>query len=147
MSEPQFVVSRELRRSGADGSVRPNVEICVEIDDRLRQILMANFAHEVLMQKPTMCGSMPLSMHRDRSGLPVNTHLMEFLKGGDTIVITVETLIKGYNFRARSIWDAIAFEEFAGNAFERFKIICRHAQYYAGGRGPGISPTLPSGGP
>lgn len=91
---------------------------------------MLNFSHEMLLQKPMLFGSLPMAMHRDSSGLPINTHLINFLQGGDTVVITVGSLLTGYTFQASSIWDAIAFEQFARNAFKRFETICEHAASY-----------------
>lgn len=130
MGEPAFVITKSLRGRGAPDKARPCVHVQAVVEPRLRDFLTTYFPHEVLLQKPVLFGAMPIDMHRSRSGLPENTHLIEFLKGGDTIVITVQSLIRGYTFSARTIWDAIAFEVFAETAFQRFEVICRHARAY-----------------
>jgi hypothetical protein len=108
----------------------PTVHVKAVVNRPSRELLMQNFSHKVLLQKPIMFGSLPTGMHRDESGLPVNTHLINFLKGGDTIVITVSNLLSGYSFQASTLWDAIAFEEFAK---KRLSKICDHAEQYVDG--------------
>ena len=130
--KPEFILRKSLSRFG-DIRVCPTVYVQAVVNAHLHEILMQNFAHETLLQKPMLFGSLPTRMHRDNSGLPVNTHLINFLQGGDTVVITVGSLLTGYSFRASSIWDAIAFEQFAANAFRRFETICEHAGAYVSG--------------
>jgi hypothetical protein len=108
----------------------PTVHVKAVVNRPFRELLMQNFSHEVLLQKPIMFDSLPTGMHRDKFGLPVNTHLINFLKGGDTIVITVSNLLSGYSFQASTLWDAIAFEEFAK---KRLSKICDHAEQYVDG--------------
>ncbi len=122
-------MERRLRPTGT-GAVKPTVYLRASVDPALAELLSVHFAHEVLLQKPIMFGSLPMSMARSSTGLPVNAHLLSFLQGGDTIVVTVGSLLSGYTFEARSIWDAIAFEEFSASAFDRFALICRHAGSY-----------------
>lgn len=121
------------------GALRPVVTVRASAPPSVAAVLRAHFGHEVLLQKPLIYGSYPVGMHRDDKGFPINVHILDFLKGGDTIVITVATLLEGYTFRARSLWDAIAFEEFVRHAFRRFEIICSHAVDY---RLPGAARDL-----
>ncbi|MCB1547097.1 MAG: hypothetical protein KDJ41_04560 [Hyphomicrobiaceae bacterium] len=136
-STPVFEIKRTLFRP-RNGAATPCIFVRAAVPSPLSEILVDHFGHEILMQKPTIFGSLPFEVHRANNGLPTNGHIIEFLKSGDTVVLTVNTLLSGYTFVARSIWDALAFEEFAAFAFRRLELLCRHAGAYATVVEPGI---------
>ncbi|MEL7429626.1 MAG: hypothetical protein AAFN43_06465 [Pseudomonadota bacterium] len=123
--EKQFVQKAENRRN-----TRFAIYIKALVPDQLEALLLENCADEVIMQKPVLYGSLPFSIHRDAKGIPTNAHLLNFLKSGETIVVDVTKLLNGYTFRSDNIWDAIAFEDFARSSFDRFCLLCEHADGY-----------------
>lgn len=131
---PRLIIQRRLIVE-ADRSKRILVRVRAKVAQPLEDLLLAHFADELLVQKPIVLGSLPFELHRDRSGLPVNTHLLRFLENPESIALTVATLLLGHTYAARSLWDAIAFEEFALSACARLEILCRHAGDFVPGPG------------
>lgn len=124
-TEPTLHVQKRVTR-GACGRARVSVNVRAEVHAKLYAFLNLYMAHELILQKPVIFGSLPIDMHRDHCGLPTNTHILSFLQDGQTIVITIGSLLNGYTFETESIWDSMAFLAFAENAFERFKRVCEY---------------------
>lgn len=120
---PTLHVRKRIARN-ANGRAQVVVHVQAEVRPDLRRFLYRYMAHELILQKPVIFGSLPIDMHRDHCGLPTNTHILSFLQDGQTIVITIGSLLSGYTFQTESIWDSMAFLAFAENAFERFKRVC-----------------------
>ncbi|MDJ0614497.1 MAG: hypothetical protein QNJ29_12580 [Rhizobiaceae bacterium] len=130
--EPKLTVEKRfLREFDSAPRSRFSVRIKAEISPQLDSILRENCGDEIIMQKPVLYGSLPFSVSRDSNGIPTNTHLLNFLKSGDTVVVSVEKLLNGYTFFSDNVWDAIAFEDYARSSFERFRLLCSHAMSFA----------------